>query len=80
MREKYLKEGFVNYIAKPIDKEDLVNVLNSVLVNNDLEKTEVLEIFDTVTEAEKKYNLSSGCIKCAIRKNWKSAGYHWEYV
>ena len=41
---------------------------------------ETKEIFDTVTEAEKKYNLSSGCIKCAIRKNWKSAGYHWEYV
>ena len=31
-------------------------------------------------EAEKKYNLSKGCIKCAIKKNWKSAGYHWEYI
>ena len=41
---------------------------------------ETKEIFDTVTEAEKKYNLSKGCIKCAIKKNWKSAGYHWEYV
>lgn len=41
---------------------------------------ETKEIFDTVTDAEKKYNLSRGCIKCAIKKNWKSAGYHWEYV
>lgn len=41
---------------------------------------ETKEIFDTVIDAEKKYNLSRGCIKCAIKKNWKSAGYHWEYV
>lgn len=41
---------------------------------------ETKEIFDTVTDAEKKYNLSRGCIKCAIKKNWKSAGYHWEYL
>ena len=54
MREKYLKEGFVNYIAKPIDKEDLVNVLNSVLVNNDLEKTEVLEIFEYDEKVEEE--------------------------
>lgn len=54
MREKYLKEGFANYIAKPIDKEDLVNVLNSVLVNNDLEKTEVLEIFEYDEKVEEE--------------------------
>lgn len=41
---------------------------------------ETKEIFDTVTDAEKKYNLSRGCIKCAIKRNHKSAGYHWEYV
>jgi len=54
MREKYLKEGFVNYIAKPIDKEDLVNVLNSVLVNSNLEKTEVLEIFEYDEKVEEE--------------------------
>ncbi len=54
MREKYLKEGFTNYIAKPIDKEELVNVLNSVLVNNDLEKTEVLEIFEYDEKVEEE--------------------------
>lgn len=41
---------------------------------------ETKEIFDTVIDAEKKYNLSRGCITFAIKKNWKSAGYHWEYV
>ena len=54
MREKYLKEGFVNYIAKPIDKEELVNVLNSVLVNSNLEKTEVLEIFEYDEKVEEE--------------------------
>lgn len=54
MREKYLKEGFANYIAKPIDKEDLVNVLNSVLVNSNLEKTEVLEIFEYDEKVEEE--------------------------
>ena len=41
---------------------------------------ETKEIFDTVTDAEKKYNLSRGCIAYAIKHNGRSAGYHWEYV
>lgn len=41
---------------------------------------ETKEIFDTVTEAEKKYNLSCGCIAYAIKHNGRSAGYHWEYL
>ena len=46
MKEKYLKEGFTNYIAKPIEKDNLVNVLSSVIKTQELEKTEVLEIFE----------------------------------
>lgn len=46
MREKYLKEGFTNYIAKPIEKDNLVNVLSLVIKAQELEKTEVLEIFE----------------------------------
>lgn len=41
---------------------------------------ETKEIFDTVTDAEKKYNLSRGCIAYAIKHNGRSAGYHWEYL
>jgi len=41
---------------------------------------ETKEIFDTVTDAEKKYNLSCGCIAYAIKHNGRSAGYHWEYL
>ena len=46
MKEKYLKEGFTNYIAKPIEKDNLVNVLSLVIKTQELEKTEVLEIFE----------------------------------
>ena len=41
---------------------------------------ETKEIFDTIRDAEKKYNLSRSCIAYAIKHNGKSAGYHWEYV
>lgn len=47
MREKYIMDGFNDYLAKPIEKEQLINVLNQVLgrsvteeltiVTNDLE-------------------------------------------
>jgi CheY-like chemotaxis protein len=32
MREKYLSEGFDDYISKPIDKKDLERVLNKYLI------------------------------------------------
>lgn len=31
MREKYLSEGFSNYLAKPIEKEELIKVINECL-------------------------------------------------
>ncbi|MDD5888518.1 MAG: response regulator [bacterium] len=31
MREKYLSEGFTDYLAKPIEKEELIKVMNKVL-------------------------------------------------
>ena len=50
------------------------------LVENPEEKFETKEIFDTIRDAEKKYNLSRSCIAYAIKHNGTSAGYHWEYV
>ena len=35
MREKYLNDGFDNYLAKPINKEKLKKLLIKYLVNND---------------------------------------------
>ena len=39
MKERYLKAGFDDYLAKPLEKEELVKVLNNVL-NGETEKDE----------------------------------------
>lgn len=63
MKEKYLSEGFDEYLAKPIEKDELIRVFNTIFDNyqtnqNDeieqLEKTEELEIID-----EEQVNTSS---------------------
>ena len=61
MREKYLADGFDDYLAKPIEKEQLIQVVNQVLGRNiteDLEslpneiKKEVPIRSDTVPDVE----------------------------
>lgn len=49
MREKYIGDGFNDYLAKPIEKPELFRVFTSILhlnedQKNSLEKTEVLEV------------------------------------
>ncbi len=53
MKEKYLSEGFDSYLAKPIDKTELIKVLTEVLnkvpqtiPTVPIEETEVLEILE----------------------------------
>ncbi len=41
---------------------------------------ETNEIFLTVKSAGKKYGVSDNSIRGSIKRNGKSAGYHWEYV
>lgn len=36
MREKYLNSGFNDYLAKPIEKNDLITVMNKVLKNKEV--------------------------------------------
>ncbi|MBQ2639877.1 MAG: response regulator [Bacilli bacterium] len=36
MKEKYLSQGFNDYLAKPIEKNDLITVMNRVLNNNEV--------------------------------------------
>lgn len=40
MREKYLNDGFDDYLAKPIEKEQLIRVVNQVLGRNITEELE----------------------------------------
>ena len=58
MKEKYLKEGFDDYLAKPIEKEELIRVFNTILSNKKttpsvIEKQEEIEeLFEHTEELE----------------------------
>ena len=39
MKEKYLSEGFNEYLAKPIEKNDLIRVMNIVVKKDDFKET-----------------------------------------
>ena len=58
MREKYLDKGFDDYLPKPIEKEDLITVMNKVLGNKKVnteaikEEKEVEEEADTDTSSD----------------------------
>ena len=70
MKEKYLSEGFTSYLAKPIDKNELVKVLNEVLDNAQKakqqakeEKVEILEYEEPVQPEStntKEYLIQNG--------------------
>lgn len=47
MREKYLEDGFDDYLAKPIDKDQLVQVVNQVLGRSITEEIDVPQITST---------------------------------
>lgn len=47
MREKYLADGFDDYLAKPIDKEQLVQVINQILGRSITEEIDVPQITTT---------------------------------
>ena len=42
MREKYLSEGFNDYLAKPIDKNEFIRVCNEILGRTNTEEFEVI--------------------------------------
>ena len=55
MKEKYLNEGFNNYLAKPIDKDDLIRVLNETIETSKDNLVEKLEIFEYEEPIGKAY-------------------------
>ncbi len=60
MREKYLKDGFDDYLAKPIEKEQLIQVVNQILGRN---VTEELDF----SKEEKITNYMNGPVTPSIR-------------
>ena len=68
MKEKYLNAGFNDYLAKPIEKDELIRVMNELLFKDEsLEKTEILdlideEIIEKYEEEKEKQNISKKLI------------------
>ena len=52
MREKYLADGFDDYLAKPIEKEELIRVVNEVLGRNVTEEINIPKIETPVIRGE----------------------------
>ena len=50
MKEKYIKEGFSDYLAKPLEKDELIRVMNEFLFDYDKEPFEDTEILDIIEE------------------------------
>ena len=56
MKEKYLSEGFINYLSKPIEKKELIKVLNDTInINNKIE--DVVEVPKDLIKKEKEIEL-----------------------
>ena len=47
MREKYLADGFNDYLAKPIEKDELIRVMNEILGRTATEEIRLSEIKET---------------------------------
>ena len=50
MKEKYLKEGFNDYLAKPLEKPELIRVMNEYLFDSQKEKFENTEVLDIIED------------------------------
>ena len=54
MREKYLADGFDDYLAKPIEKTQLIQVVNQVLGRSATEEISVSKVEEKVKEEDNK--------------------------
>ena len=54
MREKYLADGFDDYLAKPIEKTQLIQVVNQVLGRSATEEISVSKVEEKVREEDNK--------------------------
>lgn len=64
MREKYLEDGFDDYLAKPIEKEQLIQVLNNILGRSITESIEIpREEMDEAINFEENPNSEVASVK-----------------
>lgn len=52
MREKYLADGFDDYLAKPIEKEQLIHVVNQILGRSMTEEINVQKVNESISANE----------------------------
>lgn len=52
MREKYLADGFDDYLAKPIEKEQLIQVVNQILGRSMTEEINVQKVNESISTTE----------------------------
>ena len=57
MREKYLADGFNDYLAKPIEKDELIRVANEVLGRSATEEINVNDIKKNVSNVQVRDNI-----------------------
>lgn len=56
MKEKYLSEGFNEYLAKPIEKDELIRVMN-ILLRKDCSESTNIKTFKLDESSEKEENI-----------------------
>ncbi len=54
MKEKYLADGFDDYLAKPIEKEELMRVLNSIFAKNKVNQSTTSTTIEAQVKEEKE--------------------------
>ena len=63
MREKYIKEGFDEYLSKPLNKEDLIKVFNEIMdryhINHDKKEKIITSDDNQIEELADTNNLKS---------------------
>ena len=52
MREKYLADGFDDYLAKPIEKEQLIQVVNQLLGRSITEEIDIQKVNENISATE----------------------------
>lgn len=52
MREKYIEDGFDDYLAKPIEKEELIKVINTILGRESTEQIDINAIKEEINDKE----------------------------
>lgn len=73
-----------NIILKKLNKKMKESVTkkgkNKKIAKLNPDSLEIIQIYDTIREAERDLNVSHGYISRAIKSNYKAYGFRWKFV